>query len=49
MSLEKCHRRELGSSLPSMGGGVTMTTYEKLSIMIQLSMLLIELFRCFYN
>ncbi len=45
----KSYQRELGSSLPIIGGGDTMTTYEKLSIMIQLSMLLIELFRCFYN
>ena len=49
MSSEKCHRRELGSSLPSMGGDVTMTTYEKLSLLIQFSMLIVEVIRCFYS
>ena len=39
----------LGSSLPSMGGGGIMTTYEKLSLLIQFSMLIIEVIRCFYS
>ena len=40
---------ELGSSLPNMGGGVTMTAYEKLSLLIQFSMLIVEVIRCFYS
>ena len=39
----------LGSSLPNMGGGDTMTTYEKLSLLIQFSMLIVEVIRCFYS
>ena len=39
----------LGSSLPVMGGGDTMTTYEKLSLLIQFSMLIVEIIRCFYS
>ena len=39
----------LGSSLPVMGGGDTMTTYEKLSLLIQFSMLIVEVIRCFYS
>ncbi|KXB89408.1 hypothetical protein HMPREF3032_00283 [Veillonella sp. DNF00869] len=39
----------LGSSLPIRGGGDTMTTYEKLSLLIQFSMLIVEVLRCFYS
>ncbi len=39
----------LGSSLPFMGGGDTMTAYEKLSLLIQFSMLIVEVIRCFYS
>ena len=33
----------------NMGGGGTMTTYEKLSLLIQFSMLIVEVIRCFYS
>ena len=39
----------LGSSLTIIGGGDTMTTYEKLSLLIQFSMLIVEVIRCFYS
>ena len=39
----------LGSSLPTLGGGGIMTTYEKLSLLIQFSMLIVEVIRCFYS
>ena len=39
----------LGSSLPTIGGGDTMTAYEKLFLLIQFSMLIVEVIRCFYS
>ena len=39
----------LGSSLTIIGEGDTMTTYEKLSLLIQFSMLIVEVIRCFYS
>ena len=39
----------LGSSLPFMRGGDTMTAYEKLSLLIQFSMLIVEVIRYFYS
>ena len=43
MKTEKCHQRELGSSLPTMGGGDTMTKYEKISLIISILSLVVNI------
>ena len=41
MKIQKDHRRELGSSLPTIGGGGTMKKLAIASLVIQICMLLI--------
>ena len=40
---KKSHQRELGSSLPTMGGGDTMTKYEKISLIISILSLVVNI------
>ena len=43
MKIQKNHRRELGSSLPTMGGGGTMKKYEKISLIVSILTLVVNI------
>ena len=47
MKTQKSHQRELGSSLPYIGGGDTMRNFNKWAVLLQLLKLLLEIFRFF--
>ena len=43
MKIQKDYRRELGSSLPTIGGGGTMKKYEKISLIVSILTLVVNI------